>query len=139
MDTQSIFDAFELLDSWEERFELVSDLGRELLPLADEDRIDSNLVRGCDTRTWLTGRLTSDAPPVVEYHADAEGPLVRGLVALLLLPYQGRTPEEIIAFDPAPYVQRLGLEEALSMKRRAGMHKFLSRVKQIAAVCQTGR
>lgn len=133
MDMQSIFDAFELLQSWEERFDMVADLGRELLPIDESERTDENLVRGCDTRTWLTGRLTGGDQPVMEYHADAEGPLVRGLVALLLMPFQGKAPDEIIAYDPAPYIAKLGLEEALSMKRRAGMHTFLARVRQIAA------
>ena len=58
---------------------------------------------------------------------------VRGLVALLLMPFQGKTADEIIAYDPNPYVQRLGLEQALSMKRRAGMQEFFARVRQLAA------
>jgi len=137
MDIQSIFDAFELLESWDERFDLVADLGRELLPITAAERTDANLVRGCDTRTWLVGHLSNDRPPVLAYHADAEGPLVRGLVALLLMPFQGKTPEEILAYDPAPYIEKLGLEQALSMKRRAGMHEFLSGVKRIAAAART--
>ena len=136
MDIQSIFDAFELLESWDERFDLIADLGRELLPISDEERGDNNLVPGCDTRTWLVGHLSDENPPVITFHADAEGPLVRGLVALLLMPYRGMTPEEVLAFDPGPYVRKLGLEQALSMKRRAGMMAFFTRLKQIAAAAQ---
>jgi cysteine desulfuration protein SufE len=131
MKTQEVIDAFELLETWEERYELIADLGRGLLTLADRERTDANLIAGCDTRTWLTGGLVGD-PPVMEYRADAEGPLVRGLVAVLLLPFQGKTPEDVLTTDPRGFISKLGLESALSAKRQAGMHAFLDRVWAIA-------
>jgi len=133
MNTQEIIDAFEFLETWEERYELIAELGRGLLPLADGEKNDANLVAGCDTRTWLVGDVTGH-PRVMEYRADAEGPLVRGLVALLLMPFQGRAPEEVLATDPRAFVSRVGLESALSAKRQAGMYAFLDRVKDIARV-----
>ena len=66
------------------------------------------------------------------YRADAESPLVRGLVALLLLPYQGKTPREVLDVDPAEVFGPLHLEDGLSAKRRAGMLAFLDRVRRIA-------
>jgi cysteine desulfuration protein SufE len=131
MNTQDVVDAFALLETWEERYELIAELGRGLLTLAECERTDANLIAGCDTRTWLTGNLVGD-PPVMEYRADAEGPLVRGLVALLLMPFQGKTPEDVLTTDPRGYISKLGLESALSAKRQAGMHAFLDRVRVIA-------
>lgn len=133
MDTQTLIDAFDHLDTWEERYELVSEFSRELLPLADSDRTDVNLIRGCDTRTWLIGQLVPGVPSRLEYRAEAEGPLVRGLVAVLLMPFQGKSPEEVLATDPYPFIRRLGLDAALSAKRQAGMQAFIERVKAIAA------
>jgi cysteine desulfuration protein SufE len=141
MDMQTITEAFELIDSWEERFEMVSDLGHQLLPIADSERIDANRVPGCETKTWLTGSLlTGDgplAPDTIEFRADAETPLVRGLVALLLMPYQGRTPQEVLETDPNAVFGPLHLEEALSAKRRAGMEAFIDRVRRIAKRLET--
>jgi cysteine desulfuration protein SufE len=133
MDTQTLIDAFDHLDTWEERYELVSELSRELLPLTDADRTDAHLIKGCDTRTWLTGQLVPGGPPRLEYRAEAEGPLVRGLVAVLLMPFQGKSPEDVLATDPYPFIRRLGLDAALSAKRQAGMQAFIERVKAIAA------
>jgi cysteine desulfuration protein SufE len=131
MDTQEVIDAFELLESWEERYELIAELGDGLLTLAESEKTDANRIAGCDTRTWLIGDLVGE-PSVLEYRADAEGPLVRGLVCLLLMPFQGKSPENALATDPREFIARLGLEAALSAKRRAGMHAFLDRVKAIA-------
>lgn len=133
MDTQTLIDAFEHLDTWEERYELISELSRELLPLTESDRIDANLIKGCDTRTWLTGQMVPGTESRLEYRAAAEGPLVQGLVAVLLLPFQGKSPEDVLATDPYPFIRRLGLDSALSAKRQAGMQAFIERVKVIAA------
>jgi cysteine desulfuration protein SufE len=132
MDTQEVIEAFDLLDTWEERFELVVDLGRELVAPSDAERSDTNLVAGCTTRTWLVGRLTDEAPPILQFRAEAETPLVRGLVALLLKPYEGKTPAEVLDTDPRPFIERLGLEKGLSAKRRAGMEALFEKVRQIA-------
>lgn len=132
MDTQEVLEAFKYLQTWEERFELIADLGRELAPLADAERTAANLVPGCTTQTWLTGTLVGGDPPILEFRAEAETPLVRGLVALLLLPFRDKTPEEVLATDPRPFLEKLCLEQALSAKRRAGVEAFLDRVRRIA-------
>jgi cysteine desulfuration protein SufE len=132
MDTNDVIDAFELLDDWDARYEFIGELARELLPLAPDEQDDANLVHGCNTRTWLTGRLTGGDPPRLEFHADAETPLVRGLVALLLVPFQHKTPSGVLDTDARGYIDRIGLAEHLSPNRRAGMEHFLDRVYQIA-------
>lgn len=131
MNTQELLDSFEFLDTWDQRYEFIADLGRDLLPLDPREKTEANLIADCDTRTWLTARLAGN-PPVLEYRADAEGPLVRGLVVLLLTPFQGKTPEQVVATDPKDFISKLGFESALSAKRQAGMQAFLERVKEIA-------
>lgn len=132
MDSKDVIDAFELLDNWEARYDFIGELSRELLPLAASEKHDGNLVQGCNTKTWLTGNLTNDDPPQIEYRADAETPLVRGLVALLLVPFQHKTPDAVLDTDARDYIGKIGLAEHLSPNRRAGMEHFLDRVYQIA-------
>jgi cysteine desulfuration protein SufE len=69
---------------------------------------------------------------VIEFRADAETPLVRGLVALLLVPFQRKTPQAVLETDARRYIAKLGLEEHLSPNRRVGMQHFIERVYQIA-------
>jgi cysteine desulfuration protein SufE len=132
MDAEDLIEAFEALPDWEDRYELISDLGARLPPMPSGARSDANLVKGCNTRAWLAGRLSEDTPPRVIFDADAETPLVRGLVALLLAPYRGKTPEEVLQTDPRKLYDVLGIESALSPSRRAGMHALLARVREIA-------
>lgn len=132
MHTKDVLDAFELLDNWEARYEFIGDLSRELLPLAESEKIDANLVKGCSTPTWLIGSLTPGDPAVIEYRADAETPLVRGLVALLLVPFQRKSPQDVLETDARNYIAKLGLAEYLSSNRRVGIEHFMERVYQIA-------
>jgi cysteine desulfuration protein SufE len=69
---------------------------------------------------------------VIEFRADAETPLVRGLVALLLVPYQRQTPQTVLTTDPSDYIAKLGLKEHLSQNRQAGMEHFFERIHAIA-------
>ncbi len=132
MTEQEIVEAFEVLSDWDDRYEFITDLGRELDAMPAADRTERNRVQGCTTPTWVTGHLTADDPPVMDYRVDVEGALVRGLVVVLLVPFQGKTPEDVMARDIGDYLSRLGLEEHLSPNRRQGMHAFIARVKSIA-------
>lgn len=132
MNTAEVLEAFELLENWEARYEFIGELSRELLGVAEQERTDANLVAGCTTRTWLTGNLVGSDPQVIEFRADAETPLVRGLVALLLVPFQRQTPTAVLATDPSDYIAGLGLKEHLSANRQAGMEHFMERVYAIA-------
>ena len=138
MDVQRILDTFELLPDWNERYEFITELGHKLVPVPDGDKTDEHLVQGCTTRTWLTGHLTAGDPPTMAYQADAEGPLVRGIVKLLLIPFEGKTPQEVLATDPSDYIGKLGLEEHLSPNRRVGMYAFINKLKAIAQACADG-
>ena len=139
MDVQRIIDTFELLPDWNQRYEFITELGHKLATLPEADKTDQNLVQGCTTRTWVTGHLGAGEPAVMEYLADAEGALVRGIVALLLTPFQGKTPQEVLAENPRDFIGRLGLEQHLSPNRRAGMYAFIAKVKAIAMDCSDGR
>lgn len=137
MDAKEILEAFDLLPEWEARYELISDLGRELPPMPPEEKTDANLVRGCNTPAWLTAHLDPETG-VLEYRGDAEGPLVRGLVTLLLVPFRGKSPEEVLATDPSGFFGRLAIAEHLSPTRRVGMQVFIERVRTLAQAARHG-
>lgn len=135
MDEQRIIETFELLPDWDGRYEFINELGHKLGAMPEANKTEDNRVQGCTTRTWVTGHLSTSDPPVMEYQADAEGTLVRGIVMLLLVPFQGKTPEEVLSADPSDYLGKLGLEEHLSPNRRLGMHAFIAKLKAIARAC----
>ena len=132
MRVEDLTEAFELLAEWEDRYAYISDLGSQLEHLDAEDKTEGNLVRGCMTRVWITGALAADDSSIVHYRADAEGPIIKGLVAMLLVIFQNKTAEEVLATDADELIDRLGLEEHLSPNRHVGMYAMVDKIKGIA-------
>ena len=122
---------FDLLGDWEERFRYVIDLGKGLAPLTDAERTDANKVRGCASQVWLVAEGTADGR--IRFRGDSDAHLVRGLIAILLRLYSGRTPEEILAVDAKAAVEQLGLPGALSTQRSNGLFSMVERIRRIAA------
>jgi len=122
---------FDLLGDWEERFRYVIDLGKGLAPLTDAERTDANKVRGCASQVWLVAEGTADGR--IQFRGDSDAHLVRGLIAILLRLYSGRTPEEILAVDAKAAVEQLGLPGALSTQRSNGLFSMVERIRRIAA------
>ena len=120
-------DTFEVLGDWEQRYRYLSDLGRDLEPLPDADRIDANKVRGCASQVWIT--TAREPNGTLRFRADSDAHIVKGLIAVLLKLYSGRTPEEIIAFDADPAMKHLGLPEALSSQRANGINAMIERIR----------
>jgi cysteine desulfuration protein SufE len=120
---------FDLLEDWEQRIEYVIDLGKDLEPLAEADRIEANKVPGCAAQVWLAterrdGRLV--------FHADSDSAISKGNVALLLALFSNRAPADILAFDARGALDRLGLPQALTRQRANGLNSMVGRIRQEA-------
>jgi len=122
---------FDLLGDWEERFRYVIELGKGLSPLTDAERSDANKVRGCASQVWLVAERGTDGR--LTFRGDSDAHLVRGLIAILLRLYSGRSPQEILAVDAKGAVERLGLPGALSTQRSNGLYAMVERIRRIAA------
>jgi cysteine desulfuration protein SufE len=121
---------FELLGDWEERYRHVIDLGRQLAPLSPAEHSDANKVRGCASQVWLvTERGASEA---LTFRGDSDAHIVRGLIAILLRMYSGRSAAEILAFDAKAAFARLGLTGALSSQRSNGLFSMVERIRRDA-------
>jgi cysteine desulfuration protein SufE len=121
---------FELLGDWEERYRHVIDLGRSLAPLTDAERSDANKVRGCASQVWLVTERGADGR--LAFRGDSDAHIVRGLIAILLRLYSGRTAGEILAFDAKAGFARLGLSGALSTQRSNGLFSMVKRIRRDA-------
>jgi len=127
-------DEFELLGDWEERYRYVIELGKELAPLADAERTDPFKVRGCASQVWLVTEPQADG--TLRFRGDSDAHIVRGLIAILLRLYSGRTPAEILAFDAKAAFEQLGLAGALSTQRSNGLASMVARIRRDAEVAQ---
>ncbi|KAF0283401.1 SufE family protein [Spiribacter roseus] len=128
MDLQRLIDTFNFLDNWEDRYRLLIDMGRELPELPDEARIEANRVDGCTSNVWLETTVSDEHPPRMFFTADSDAFIVKGLVAILLKAYSGKTPQEILNTDIESLFDDLGLSQQLTANRRDG---FVAMVKQV--------
>jgi len=124
---------FELLDDWEERYRYVIELGRLMEPLPDEARTDANKVQGCASQVWLRTSLdASQGEPVLHLVGDSDAHIVRGLVALLISLYQGKTAAEALSTDALVLFRDLGLSEHLTPQRSNGVRSMVERIRRDA-------
>jgi cysteine desulfuration protein SufE len=129
-----LLEEFEELLDWEEQCDFLIDLGFELPKLPEELKTSDNIVRGCQSLVWLV------AEPVVQngvirvvIQADSDSMIVKGLIAVLLAAYSGKTPQQIIDIDIEGLFERMGLNQHLSSTRRNGLHGMVQRVRGFAA------
>ena len=128
---EELAEDFDFLDTWEDRYRHILDLGKDLEPLSPAEHSDRHKVRGCASQVWL---VRDPAPEGrLAFRGDSDAHLVRGLIALLLRLYSGRRPAEILAFDASAAVDRLGLKEALSSQRANGLVAMVEHIRRAAA------
>ena len=125
-----ILDTFEFLDDWEERYKYIIDLGKTLLPLTAEEMSDVYKVRGCQSQVWLVP--TTDADGKIHLRGDSDAFIVKGLVAVLLAIFSGKTAAEVQAIDAKEILGTLGLESHLSPMRANGLFSMVQRIQAIA-------
>lgn len=123
-------DELDVLGDWEQRYRHVIDLGRTLAPLSEAEHSDANKVKGCASQVWLISSREGDGR--LSFRGDSDAHIVRGLIAILLSFYSGRTPAEILAFDARGAFERLGLTGALSRQRSNGLFSMVERIRQDA-------
>ena len=133
MDLQRLVDTFEFLDNWEDRYQLLIDLGKDLPAFPEDERIEDNRVEGCTSNVWLVSRISEEEQPRLHFQADSDAFIVKGLVAILMKAYSGKTPQEILDLDIEQLFERLGLGQQLTPNRRDG---FVAMVKQIRSRAQ---
>ncbi len=131
---QTIRDDFSLLDEWEDRYRYVIELGEALPPFPDTERNAANKVPGCVSQVWLTTSRAPGADPVITFTGDSDAHIVRGLVAIMLALFSGRSASQILETDADATLKSLGLDEHLSPQRANGLRSMVKRIKRDAEI-----
>jgi len=121
---------FELLDDWEERYRYIIELGKGLEPLAEADHTQANKVRGCASQVWLVSRQEKQGGrTVLHFIGDSDALIVRGLVAIVIALFDGKSPAEIVATDAEALFGRLDLRAHLTAQRSNGLRALVDRIR----------
>ncbi|MET4797523.1 SufE family protein [Bradyrhizobium sp. LB11.1] len=125
-----IRDNFELLDDWDDRYRYVIELGRTLEPMPEAEHSAENKVSGCVSQVWLQKLVDrGNGAPILKYRGDSDAHIVRGLVAIVLALYSGRTPQEILATDAISVFDEFGFRDHLTPQRSNGLRSMVERIK----------
>ena len=119
-----IIDEFSDFDDWMDKYQLLIDLGNEQEPLDAQYKTDQNLIDGCQSRVWLQADLVDGK---VQFQAESDALIVKGIIALLIKVVSGHTPDEILEND-LYFIEAIGLKDHLSPTRSNGL---LAMVKQM--------
>lgn len=129
---EQLTEDFEILEDWEDRYMHLIAVGKALPALEDKDYNPANKVEGCASQVWLVSTIGEGDDPILTFRGDSDAFIVKGLVAIALSIYSGKTASEIVETDAAPIYKQLGLSEHLSAQRANGLKSMVARIQSDA-------
>jgi cysteine desulfuration protein SufE len=129
---QEVIDNFELLSDWESRYAYLVDLGEQLPPLDEALRTEGHRVKGCMSQVWVCPQPDPQDPAKLNYVGDCDTAIIKGVLALLVELFSGRTPQEIADLDVDHLFETLQLAEHLSPNRHFGIYALVELMKEQA-------
>lgn len=130
---KEIIEDFSLLDSWEDKYQYIIDLGKKLLPLEEKYKVEENRIKGCQSTVWLVAANRGDK---VFFEAESDSVIVKGLVSLLIRVLSGHTPDEIIAAR-LDFIKEIGMTTHLAQTRSNGLLAMVKQIKNYALAYKT--
>lgn len=130
---ETIVDDFAFLDSWEDRYRYVIELGRAMAPLDPALMVPATKVEGCASQVWIVPRMEGEgAAARFDFAGASDALIVSGLIAVLHALYAGLAPAAVLAVDAPRELGRLGLDQHLSAQRSNGLRSMVARIRAIA-------
>lgn len=131
---EEIISEFALLDGDSEMTVLyIMELGQKLPPMKAEEKTEDNIVRGCQSKVWLSARLEDER---IFFSADSNTAITKGLVSLLLRIFSGQTPERILNAD-LNFMSKIGMERFIGTQRSNGFAAMIKQIKLYALAFKT--
>lgn len=122
---KEIVEEFSMFEEWDDKYEYIIELGKRL-PLIDEKyKTDNYKVNGCQSQVWVKPELENG---IINYKADSDAIITKGLIALLIRVLSGHKPEEV-ANAELTFLNEIGLKEHLSPTRSNGLISMIARMK----------
>ncbi len=126
----AIIEEFSMFDDWMDKYSYLIELGKELPPINEKYKDPQHLISGCQSRVWLQADM--DESGKINFSADSDAVITKGIVSLLIKAFSGHTPDEILEAD-LDFLEQIGLKEHLSPTRSNGL---VSMIKQIRLYAQ---
>ena len=125
---KEIIEEFALFDSWDDKYEYIIDLGKRLDRSDPKYKTDDNRVRGCQSSVWLVATYENGK---LNYQADSDALIVKGLISMLIRVLSGKTPDEIIEAK-LDFIREIGMTTHLAQTRSNGLLNMVKQMKHYA-------
>ena len=128
-----IVSEFALFDDWLQKYEYMIVLGKSLPLISENNKTDDNIIKGCQSKVWLHAELIKEK---INFTADSDAIITKGIIAILLRVFSGHHPTEIIESD-TEFIDKIGLKEHLSPTRANGLVSMIKQLKMYAIAFKT--
>ena len=128
-----IVDEFSIFDDWDERFQYVIDLGKNLPLIEEKFKTDENTIKGCQSKVWLQGEQTDGK---IVFTADSDAIITKGIIAILIRVFSNQKPSDILEAN-TDFIDQIGLKEHLSPTRANGLVSMIKQIKMYALAYST--
>ena len=122
---KDIIDNFLFFDDWTQKYEYMIELSKTLDKMDESLKNDENLIKGCQSKVWLNADFKDGK---INFIADSEAIITKGIIAILLMVFNNKTPDEIIKSDVS-FIEKIGLKEHLSPNRANGLYSMIKQIK----------
>ena len=122
---QSLVEDFSFMEDWTEKYQYLIDLSKNLAPMDTKFKVEDNLIKGCQSKVWLKASFENE---LINFQADSDAIISKGIVAILLSFLNDRKPNEILNADLS-FIDQIGLKEHLSPNRANGLSSMLKQIK----------
>ena len=122
---QNLIEDFSFFEDWTQRYEYMIELSKGLEKMDVQMKNDKNIIKGCQSKVWLHAEFNEGK---IKFLADSEAIITRGIIAILLIIFNNRTPNEIIESD-TNFIEKIGLKEHLSPNRANGLYSMIKQIK----------
>ncbi len=129
---REMVETFDFLPDWNERMQFLLELGDKVKTIPEGQKNEATRVHGCQSTVHLTARLKPGTADVVQFVADSDAAIVKGLIGLLQHVYAGQRAADILAFDIEAFLKQLGLDQHLTVGRRNGLEGMIKRIQLLA-------
>ena len=127
-----IIDEFNFFQDWTEKYQYLIDLGKSLPDFDQNNKIDSNLIDGCQSKVWLNSSFNDN---IVIFEADSDAIISKGIISLLIRVFSGHNPKDILEAN-IDFIEKIGLNSHLSQRRANGLLSMIKQIKIYALAYQ---
>ena len=124
-----LIEDFSFFESWEDKYQYLIDIGRNVPKIDDKLKIDENKLKGCQSVVYFSHFLNNDG--TITFVANSDAAIVQGLIAIMLKVYSGKKPQEILDIN-INFLEQIGLNDHLSPTRKNGLSSLVSSIKNAA-------